>query len=102
MNETEHDTHAATSTKELILAESVNITVINIFYDELKALLVSGSEITIDAKHVKQIDTSALQLLCSWFQEAHKKDINVTWKNIDGIFYQSAKLLGVSEHLSLD
>jgi ABC-type transporter Mla MlaB component len=94
--------HADTEIKGYALGESVDITVINKFYDELKSLLSDNRAVCIDAKDVKRIDTSALQLLCSWIQEAKNKNIKVSWKNIDGVFYQSAKLLGVSEHLALE
>ncbi len=94
--------HSETDVKGYVLGESVDITVINKFYEELKSLLSGDCAICIDAKDVKRIDTSALQLLCSWFHEAKKKNINVSWKNIDGVFYESAKLLGVSEYLALE
>jgi len=88
--------------KDFVLGESVDITVINAFYEKLKPLLTDNSAVCVDAKNVKLIDTSALQLLCCWFQEAKKRNIKVTWKNIDGAFYQAAQLLGVSQHLALE
>lgn len=87
---------------ELILEETIDITVINNFYTDLKSLLTGSASITIDAQNVKRVDTSALQLLCSWYQEALNKGATVNWKNTEGVFYQSAKLLGVSKFLSLE
>ena len=87
---------------EYTLNESVDITTINQFYTELKNLLQQTDSVVIDAKDVKRLDTAALQLLCSWHKEAEKKNISIKWKNIDGVFFNSAKLLGVTEHLALE
>jgi len=90
------------STQQLLLDESIDITVINKFYDQLKIMLSEGSAININAAQVQRIDTSALQLLCSWYIEAKAKGMQVTWSNIDGVFYQSARLLGVAKSLALE
>lgn len=90
------------NTKEYTLGGSVDITVINHFYTELKNLLQDTQSVVIDAGDVKRLDTAALQLLCSWYKEAEKKGISIKWKNIDGVFFNSAKILGVTEHLALE
>lgn len=87
---------------EYLLNENIDITMINSFYDELKTLLTKSSVIIINAQEVKRLDTSAIQLICSWYTEATSKGIDVKWKNIDGVFYNSVKLLGVSNILALD
>jgi len=89
--------------KVLILEESLDITVINEFYNKLKKLLSEkDSPIAIDARNLKRIDTSALQLLCAWFRETRNNNIPVVWKNADGILKQSARLLGLSEYLAME
>ena len=91
-----------TNSSDFVLNEVIDITVINKFYDDLKNLLVEGSTVVIDAKDVKRLDTSAIQLICCWYVDAISKEIDVKWKNIDGIFLNSARLLGVSELLSIE
>lgn len=89
--------------KVFLLEESLDITVINDFYKRLKTLLSEKDKpITIDARNLKRIDTSALQLLCAWFQETRNTNIPVVWKNADGILKQSARLLGLSEYLAME
>ncbi|WP_455221195.1 STAS domain-containing protein [Kaarinaea lacus] len=91
------------ASKEFMLEESLDITVINEFYIKLKSLLSeNNSPIAIDAKNLKRIDTSALQLMCAWIRETQNNNIPVIWKNADGILLHSARLLGLSEHLSLE
>ncbi|MGD8567883.1 MAG: STAS domain-containing protein [Gammaproteobacteria bacterium] len=82
---------------EYNLDESLDITCINQIYDELNTLLSDGKPVTIDASNVKRLDTAGVQLLCCWYLEARKKGVEVTFRNTQGVFHDSAKLLGVAE-----
>ena len=84
------------------LDESIDINNVDSFYRDLSDLLKSTTGVVIDAGKIKRLDTTALQLLCSWCKAATDKGIDVKWKNIDGVFFNSAKLLGLTEHLALD
>ena len=87
---------------EYSLSESVDITYINKFYEDLKALLGNSKSIVVDTGKLKRVDTSGLQLLCCWFLDARKKGIKVTWKNTQGTFANSAKLLGLAEIMEIN
>ena len=83
-------------------AETIDISNINSFYDDLRSLLGKSKKVKIDAGKLKWIDTSGMQLLCCWFQEAKKKGVDVSWKNTDGTFMKSATLLGLADNLELN
>ena len=83
------------------LNKTISISTINGFYDELKNILQTPSTIVVDASAVRFLDTSALQLLCSWYSEATNRGIKIQWKNVEGIFLQSVNLLGVAAYLGL-
>ena len=91
-----------TPSAEYTLNESVDITYINKFYEDLKKLLGSAKTIIVDTGNLKRVDTAGMQLLCCWFLEAQKKGIEVTWKNTQGTFANSAKLLGLANIMEIN
>lgn len=97
---TSKPTHDLVSS-EYCLDESLDITRINQLYEELNTLLSGADTITMNAGNVKRMDTAGLQLLCCWHLEAKKKGLDVTWINTQGVFTDSAKLLGVAEIFDL-
>ena len=82
------------------LDESMDITRINQFYSEMSKLH-ARTKVVINAGKLKRIDTSGIQLLCSWYIEAKKKGIDVSWKNQEGTLLDSANLLGLTATLEL-
>ena len=84
------------------LGEVIDISMVNSLYDALKLLLNEANSVIIDAGEVKRLDTAAMQLLLSWYNESQNRNIKVTWKNAQGIFTNSAELLGLSKLLQLD
>ena len=84
------------------LGEVIDISMINSLYDAFKLLLNEAKHVIIDAKDVKRLDTSALQLLCCWYKETQERNIEVSWKNIEGVFLESSNLLGLTEALALE
>lgn len=84
------------------LGEVVDISMVNSLYDALKILLTEANQVVIDTRAVKRLDTAAMQLILCWYRETKSRDIQVTWKNTDGVFSNSARLLGLSKELSLE
>lgn len=83
------------------LGEVIDISMVNSLYDALKILLNESNHIIIDAGAVKRLDTAAMQLILCWYKESQNRKISVTWKNINGVFTNSAKLLGMTTELQL-
>lgn len=61
----------------------------------------NGFTVTFKAEGVERIDTSTLQLLTSFIRDASTRDISVEWKNPSAALINSARLLGLVEHLHL-
>ena len=85
----------ANDVSQIILNDTLDISLIHDFYTNLRNAMKSSSTVEIDAGNVARIDTAALQLLCSWYKSARNKGINIRWKNTGGYFYQCAKLTGL-------
>ena len=85
-----------------VLEEVIDIAVVNKLYDSLKTLLKGATQVNVDAKSVKRLDTAAMQLILCWYRETKAKNIKVTWQNTEGVFYESAKTLGLNKELSLE
>jgi len=83
------------------LGEVVDITMVNSLYDALKILLNEATQVVIDAKAVKRLDTAAMQLILCWYRETTSRNISVTWQNTDGVFNNAANMLGLTKELSL-
>jgi len=90
-----------TDVNQIVLNETLDISLIHDFYTNLRNAMKSSSTVEIDAGNVSRIDTAALQLLCSWHQSAKDKGINILWKNTGGYFYQCAKLTGLHTVLGI-
>ena len=84
------------------LGEVIDISMVNSLYDALKILLNEATQVVIDAKAVKRLDTAAMQLILCWYRESRKKNITVSWQNTGGVFENSARLLGLTKELYLD
>ena len=84
------------------LGEVIDISMVNSLYDALKLLLNEANQVIIDASEVKRLDTAAMQLILCWYRESQSRNISVTWKNTEGVFNNSAKLLGLAKELQLN
>jgi ABC-type transporter Mla MlaB component len=99
MNESNQEIAVAT---QLILDETLDISLIHDFYTKLRDTLKSSGTVEIDAGKVSRIDTAAFQLLCSWYKTATDKGVDIVWKNTEGYFCRSARLLGVHKTLGIE
>lgn len=70
-------------------------------HSQMEGLLQTGHDVEIDASQVEQIDTSALQLLYSFHQALNQDGKTLKWKSPSDQVVQTAKLLGLDEHLSI-
>lgn len=89
-------------TNRVILDDALDISIINDFYNKLKDSTHSSDLVEIDAGKVRRIDTAAFQLLYSWYVSEKNKGTNIAWKNTEGYFYESARLLGLHKLLDID
>jgi len=87
---------------ELVLDETIEISNLASFYDQLSKHLRSSNPVIVNAGKVKRVDTSALQLLCSWYKAALEKNIVITWKHADGTLRSSATRLGLAKYLCIE
>lgn len=96
------DTNSDKHVHTFKLGEVIDISMINSLYDALKLLINEAKEVVIDAQDVKRLDTSALQLLSSWYRETNEREIKVSWINTEGVFSESSKLLGLNSVFGLE
>ena len=68
----------------------------------MESLLQTGHDVEIDASKVEQIDTSALQLLLNFHQALSNDGRNILWKEPSEQLLNTAKLLGVDDHLAIN
>jgi len=70
-------------------------------HSQMEGLIQTGHDVEIDASQVEQIDTSALQLLYSFHQALIQDGKHLKWKSPSDQVIQTAKLLGLDEHLAI-
>lgn len=87
---------------EFVLDETIDLSSITRFYDQLNKLLGTSKPVIINSCQVKKIDTAAVQLISIWFSSATRNNIDVKWKNIDGVFFNTVKKLGLTKFLALE
>lgn len=73
---------------------------------ELRALLLQALEgkqpVVLEAAEITRIDTSALQVLVAFFQDARAQEIPVRWQAPSEVLRRSASLVGLTKLLELD
>ena len=89
-------------TIELVCDESVDISAVGELYTKVTTEMEDGCTISFDASQVERVDTAALQFFAVLFNDAPTKNININWINPSDILKNSAKLLGLGEHLQLN
>lgn len=81
--------------------DSMDISNADDLYKKLCQLFDNNRNIVLDADKVERIDTSAFQVLCTFFKEADQRGMKVDWQNPSEPLIRSARLLGVHEFLNL-
>ena len=61
----------------------------------------AAADIDVDAADLEMIDGAGLQLMLAITRQAESQSLNLNWKNVDENLQHAAKLLGLSESLSL-
>ena len=103
---TEVDSGSAESLEQqdkinMVLDSMLNIQNVNKLYEQL-AKTLTHNQIEIDASNVSSIDTSSLQLLVVYKQEAIKMHKQVTFDFPSDKFIDAAELLDLSAMLEID
>ncbi|NOY62514.1 MAG: STAS domain-containing protein [Gammaproteobacteria bacterium] len=89
------------SSQRIDLGDAVEISVAAELHARLKQALETQSSVVLDAESVEIVDTSALQVLCVFLREAHSFHIDVQWHQPSEQMLSAARLLGMTELLSL-
>ncbi len=69
---------------------------------QMETMLQSEHDVEIDASHVEQIDTSALQLILSFHTALQQAGRQLSWITPSPQTISSAKLLGLDQSLGLN
>ena len=86
--------------KQIDCAEVMDISAVAELSSTLREI-GDGYTVTFKAKSVERIDTSTLQLLTSFISDASTRDITIEWQDPSETLINSARLLGLVEHLCL-
>jgi len=82
-------------------AEVLDIASVAEFHARCLEALGTQQNIILSASQVDRVDTSALQVLGAFIQDANTRQQIVQWESPSESLYQSAALLGLSEILCL-
>ena len=77
-----------------------DISVVAELHEELKKLF-KYEKVILDVAKVERIDTSSLQLLYAFIQEAKINNVEVAWRSPSEAMTNSTNLLGMEEALQL-
>ena len=78
-----------------------DISAVADLHEELKKLF-KHEKVVLDVENVERIDTTSLQLLYAFIQEAKVNNVEVAWRSPSEAMTNSARLLGMEEALQLD
>ena len=82
--------------------EVVDISKVSEMYQRLNEALEQEGPVSLHAGAIERIDTAALQMFVSFFQEVKKRHRDVSWKAPTEVLLRSAKFLGMSQILLLE
>jgi len=82
--------------------EVMDISTMAEFHRQLVAVLASKQAMALDASQVERADSSALQVLSAFIQDAHAQQQAVRWKAPSDALCRSAALLGLTGILNLE
>ena len=83
------------------LPKSVKLNEAPALKEQLSAVLMTPSPVTLDASAVESIDYSGLQLLLAFCRERNMKGLSVDWAATSEPFEIAADHLGASAYLGL-
>lgn len=82
-------------------ADSLDISMVAKFSNELKHALETGATVQLQAANIERADTAALQLLCAFFIDAQEHDIEIEWLEPSDALCGAATQIGLADHLGL-
>ena len=85
----------------VVLPATLNIQGVARLHEQLQAVLHGHSRISIDAQHVNSIDTSALQLLVIFRQEALQSNMEICINAPTEQFVAATRMLDVADLLEV-
>jgi len=89
--------------KIVVCPDYFDIAVANEFHGLLCQLVTEKpAKVIFDVDKLETVDTSILQTLCAFMQDANQQQIDVEWKNSNEALTKSANLLGIDNFLRLD
>ncbi|MBL1274968.1 MAG: STAS domain-containing protein [Ectothiorhodospiraceae bacterium] len=96
------DSSQDTNSYEINCGEVMDINSIAEVHIQFVEALESGQPVVLNAKQVERADTSALQLLSTFFHDAIAQKQSVQWIEPSDSLCRSAALLGLSDLLNLN
>ena len=85
----------------IVLDNTVVISNISQIRDKLLGFTDGYEKIVIDMDNVEMIDTAGLQLLTSFIMSMKQKSVDISWQGESAALRDTARLLGLTKHLSL-
>lgn len=80
----------------------LDITSVTAFREQCQMALESDQDVLLKADELERADTSALQVLAAFFQDAAAHSKSVRWQGTSEALCESAALLGLTELLHLN
>lgn len=83
-------------------SDLLDISVVQTLYAQLRQSSRAASAIVLKAENLQRVDGAGLQLLVSFFREAQRLNLSISWQGTSPALRNAAQLLGVAQHLQLD
>jgi anti-anti-sigma regulatory factor len=80
----------------------LDITGVAAFREQCQSALETEQDVRLKADELERADTSALQVLAAFFQDATAHNKSVQWQGTSEALRESAALLGLTELLHLN
>ena len=87
---------------KITLEKNSDISKVEKLHEQLEALLDAANGVDIDASAVERIDTCSLQVLVSFINTMSKLHLDARLVTPSNYFVDTARLMGLSEHLNLN
>lgn len=87
---------------QINLEKTSDISKVEQLHEKLESMFAASTTVEIDASAVERIDTSTLQLLVSFINTMSKHHLTARLVNPSKYFLDTARLMGLSDHLLLN
>ena len=96
------DTEQEQADSVVTCPSSLDISQVQELHTKFNQVLEAGEPVLLDASMIERVDAAGLQLLCTFIQQAEVNELEVKWQEPSNALQESAKLLGLSDHLNFN